>query len=356
MFIICPKCSAKYKIPEGIQLESGQKLKCSACDFVFLKGEEAPLTLDNTVPQSESPAAGVFSEPLHSADELKTTPADSLPEAFKPVDTPKKKKGVGLVFLYLIFVAALCALGWMYRDSLKPSMQTAFPSLTLDETKIPPKVRQNALPVRPKKVKPVNQPTIQVEDLAKAEPVKSTPKKAPEKMPKKPVEKPAAVVAKAPVPEPPTPQEKPIMAEVKEPVAEAEIVLPEPALNAQPIPVMPDPIIVPEPEVVPLFEVIEEPLPAATAAELSVNAITFRIEPTEEGIDQVLIEGQIQNTALQKKSVPVLTVLAVNKDGQILAQKKVHTAGDSLDAGAQISFYTSMIPAPADLDHIEVQF
>ena len=377
MFIICPKCSAKYKIPEGIQLESGQKLKCSACNFVFSKGEEAPLVLEEATESST----------LTSTPELKTTPADSLPEAFQPVDTPptKQKKGVGIVFLYLIFVIALCVLGWMYRDSLKPSMQAVFPSLTLDEAKIPPKARQNALPVRPKRVEPVNQPTVTVSELPQKEERPNKPPKKRTFQKGKPIKARPGVEKEIPViaAEPTVPQ--PIVTpEITAPATETtvpkttvsltettasettvpetetaipapikpEIILPEPTLDSQPAPILPEPT----PEIVPLFEVIEAPLPAATAEDLTVNTISFRIEPTEEGVEQVLIEGQIQNNAQDKKSIPVLTVLAVNKEGQILAQKKVHTAGDDLESGAQIPFYTSLTPAPADLDHIEVQF
>ena len=363
MFIICPKCSAKYKIPEGIQLESGQKLKCSACNFVFSKGEEAPFVLEEATESST----------LTSTPELKTTPADSLPEAFQPVDTPptKQKRGVGIVFLYLIFVIALCVLGWMYRDSLKPSMQAVFPSLVLDEAKIPPKARQNALPVRPKRVEPVNQPVVTVSELPQpVVTVSELPQK--EELPNKPpkkrtfqkgkpikarpgIEKEIPVVAAEPTVHQPivTPEITVPETETAIPVpSNPEIILPEPTLDSQPAPILPEPT----PEIVPLFEVIEAPLPAATTKDLTVNTISFRIEPTEEGIEQVLIEGQIQNNAQDKKSIPVLTILAVNKEGQILAQKKVHTAGDDLESGAQIPFYTSLIPAPADLDHIEVQF
>ena len=415
MFIICPKCSAKYKIPEGIQLESGQKLKCSACDFVFLKGEEAPLSLDEPVISGESsastePTIETFSEPLHPASELKATPADSLPDAFKPVDAPaqKSKKGIGIILLYFILVMALCALGWMYRDSLKPSMQTAFPSLVLDENKIPPKARQNALPVRPQKVEPVNQPAVQVTDLPQADKMNKIPQRVAPKQnvqpqrvktdmnsktlpksarPNLPPQRPTypnknippktGTAPKTGVNSLPTPTDKTIAPKpvietqvptpskpnlepkkiipVQQPV-EPEIVLPEPALNSEPIPVFPEPVMIPEQEVVPLFEIMETPLPAGTAGELSVNTISFRVEPTEEGVDQVLIEGQIQNMTANKKSVPVLTLLAVNKEGQILARKKVHTAGDDLEAGAQLPFYTSIMPAPAELDHIEVEF
>ena len=35
MFVICPKCAAKYQIPAEISLKEGQKVQCSACQHVF---------------------------------------------------------------------------------------------------------------------------------------------------------------------------------------------------------------------------------------------------------------------------------------------------------------------------------
>ena len=35
MFITCPKCSAKYKIPSEINFNEGKKLQCSACQNIF---------------------------------------------------------------------------------------------------------------------------------------------------------------------------------------------------------------------------------------------------------------------------------------------------------------------------------
>ena len=309
--------------------------------------EESAVSTES--PVSTAPNGDAFSEPLHSADELMRTPADSLPEAFQPVNAPvpKAKKGIGVVFIYLILVIILCVLGWMYRDSLKPSLQTAFPSLSLDEAKIPQKVRQNALPVRPRKIKPLNQPIVQIEELSKTD-VKPTSEKE-----SQPEIKPVKNSIPNDLPKPAIPQKQ---------EEKSEIVLPDPTVESEQKsikgsePSLPDSTIFPEPEVVPLFEVIEAPLPAGTDSDLSVSTVSFRVDHTEDGSDQVLIEGQIQNNSPDKKSIPVLTVLAVNKEGQILAQKKVYTASDYLESNVQIPFYTSITPAPVGLDHVEVKF
>jgi len=402
MFIICPKCSAKYKIPEGIQLESGQKLKCSACNFIFVKGEEEPFVLEKPLTDTESAPTAfsdsvpplppepkmteskAFSEPLYTT-KSQSSSADSLPEAFKPVEatppTPKKKVGF-IILIYLILIAVLCAAGWAYRDSLKPSFKGTFPALYPSEEKLPPKMKQNALPIRAQRPAPVNQPTVAVEELPQISNKngnaqtqnqdKSTPRKEKTVAPK---------AVTAPIVQPKPAVQKPVQQDSQQPVVKAPIVQVVPESNPLPVepapvtvtpelsapaptPVLPEPIIVPEAEVIPLFEtqepslfeVVDTPLPSATGNELTVGRISFRIEPTEENIDQVLIEGQIQNIAPQKRSVPLLTILAMSRDGQILAQKKVHTAVDSLESGETTSFYTSLMPAPINLDHIEVQF
>ncbi|MDY6407306.1 MAG: zinc-ribbon domain-containing protein [Pseudomonadota bacterium] len=374
MFIVCPKCAAKYKIPEGIQLESGQKLKCSACDFVFMKGEEAPLILDEAfIPsqdsEAESSTQGPFSKPLYTAQELKSSPADSLPEAFQPVaEPPKKKRGIILALLYVVLVVVLCAMGWMFRDSLKPSFQTNFSSFMPDESKIPPKIRQNALPVRPKKVQPAFQPVVEVSKLSQLDAPKRetggqpTPSKKVDAMEIKRPLAPMKVEKDLPVPTDknaiPTPVSDLSLEQERKvsPTAQSEIVAPDMNLAGQNDWNMPEPITLNEPDVVPLFEVLDTPVPAGTPAELSVTGITFKVEPTEDGLGQVLIEGQIQNNVSEPRSVPVLTVVAVNKEGQRLIQKKVHTATDSVGGGEQIPFYTSLSPVPDTLDHIEVEF
>ena len=106
----------------------------------------------------------------------------------------------------------------------------------------------------------------------------------------------------------------------------------------------------------PLFDVIEAPIPLANNAELSVEHQSFRIEQNEAGQEQVLIEGTIQNKASTPKTIPTLIVRIFDKDNTLLTQKKVHTTIKQLESGQIIPFYTSLIPVPLGIDHIDVQF
>ena len=46
MLVTCPKCSARYEVPPEISLKTGQKVQCSACEYVF---ELAPVA-EETAP------------------------------------------------------------------------------------------------------------------------------------------------------------------------------------------------------------------------------------------------------------------------------------------------------------------
>ena len=98
MFIICPKCSAKYRIPDDILLEKGQKLKCSACNHIFFKGDEAPLELGDFTSESVSETAiaqneeAPFSTPMYRTEIAKISQkVNPLPEAFQPVESKQKQ-------------------------------------------------------------------------------------------------------------------------------------------------------------------------------------------------------------------------------------------------------------------------
>lgn len=207
MFIICPKCSAKYRLPDDIDLKEGQKLKCSACGLVFEKGQEAPFVLERpessvpdqeisteeSKPQNNPPPEWTApeyvsggqsgAEPAVSDDEVFRTPmfdraiaagnreaaglnmspasfgrsGDIIPEAFVPVESssPKtsKKSGLVLVVIYLVAIIGFCCAAWHYRDMLMPAFYSFMPRPT-NERAIRPVVREN-VPATKKDSKPV---------------------------------------------------------------------------------------------------------------------------------------------------------------------------------------------------------
>lgn len=162
MFIICPKCNAKYKIPAEITLSDGQKLKCSACQFIFSKGEENPLVLEKaireeekqpeilpkiekiTVPNNETGPIPViecdaFSKPLYTQDDIPVLSPNSVPDVFQPAPPPKRKNYLWLIPIYIILLIGLCYAGWMGRDLLKPQFSQILPPTTPQSTQPLPK-------------------------------------------------------------------------------------------------------------------------------------------------------------------------------------------------------------------------
>lgn len=385
MFIICPKCSAKYKIPDGVDLAPGQKLKCSACDFIFEKGQEAPLILETTVqdntpvsgntpaqpttpaakaPTSEDPIPPAFSNPLftqpieQAAPVLPTLTADSVPVAFQPVNTPPRKSHVGLIVIYLILLVALCVVGWSCRSLLKPTLTDLFPA----ESSRRSSIRTSVQPTLPQTA-----PTQPTPDPIQTEsPVKPDPKPIAE-----PVKQPSPTPAIQPMPAQPKAQANAYPSQPVRPVVRTDTV-PLPAEYPVPAPIRP-PQALPEPpqdlpdhpadtrtesadDQVPLFDMMVDPLAAATPADLALANLTFRTVMDDNGLPQLLIEGSLRNNGADTRSLPFITVVVSDKDGTPLTQKKVHITADSIAPGEVVSFFTGITPAPVGVDHVDVHF
>ena len=403
MFIICPKCSAKYKIPEGITLENGQKLKCSACDFIFVKEEEKPFILEPEMKTEETKT--VVEPPAASEETPKTEPefpvieeqtpvwnnippvsdtgkGDSLSETFQPVETPKNKKGLWLIPIYILSIGVLCWAGWTFRDSLKPSFKTTFSNLASQRREI----SQSEKALKMIAPKPVVSPKVVVKPLdesqtkeeikpAKEENVSDV---ALEEKPAKPVQKTESktkeVEQKINEPEP-KPVETKVTVKEEEPIVTSEkaeepedIEISEPVkLTDLPLAENIEPMnsitaVEPEPDDIPLFDIVEETKPVETwedttwKQDMAVNDLSFRVEVNQDGLEQVLIEGEIQNTGINPHVVPPFDILILNRDGEILNQKKIHLSTNQLEAGEAAPFYTSLVPAPKEIDHVDIRF
>ena len=423
MLIICPKCSAKYKIPDDVTLDDGQKLKCSACSFIFFKGEEAPLPLEalavpesSVAPQAAEQPEPAFSKPLYT----QKPEADSLPEAFQPVTapTPKKKGSWLMMLLYIAIVVALCIAGWAFRGSLNPAINEVLPAgirahqsqpvkktkpAPLDKKAVPTvkvepltekpiPAKQEVTPIKPVVPKPATEPDeVSIKVLPYSDHVVPNKNHSDEVSVKpslysSPVILPPeeSVSAEEPVfvdpNELPMPKSEPTpdirIVEVQkelgpfEPnhtVAEQstipELPIPQPAIQpVEPLPDIPqaspdfeDEIWESEDEAS-LFELVGQTLPVGTEKELVVEHLTFRVEPDEIGQDQLLIEGHIQNQSSETLGVPALTVLVLNRFGQVVADKKVFVGIDHLKPMENIPFFTGINPAPTGVDRVEVHF
>ena len=336
MFIICPKCSAKYQIPEGITLQEGQKLKCSACDFVFLKGEESPLVLEQPIIQKTTePITEAFSTPLYTQPDSVEQPTPvtttSLPEAFQPIINPKKSRSyLWFIPIYIILIIALCMLGWHFRESLKPSILEVIPQTIKQET-IPEKIKTHLPPKQEVKTQKEGKNNTLKPIQQKEETVKKT-------------QAPVTAPLKQPAPETSLPKDEKQLQPIVEPI---QIQTHSEEAKAPSLP---------QEDIVPLFDAIAAPIPTATNQELEVVQISFRIAPDEMGTEQLLVEGTLQNKSTEIRSVPPLTVLLLDKENNILNRKKIHVDNKQLQPSQVLPFYTGITPFPIGVDHVDVQF
>ena len=126
MLVTCPKCSAKYEIPGEVHLSAGRKMKCSACQHVFLLPE-----LSEAVPEDNATTEEVVeidpvgvAKPETSQKVFADGPVfqDDVPQPFVPVSTQEveHKRPVNLwatIISVVVLVIAL-AMGVLYRDTL----------------------------------------------------------------------------------------------------------------------------------------------------------------------------------------------------------------------------------------------
>lgn len=167
MFIVCPKCAARYQVPDDARPGKAAKFKCSACGAVF-ENQAAPETAAPPVPPkppaaearppvlteepprmpaapAEAPETGesseVFKTPLYQellASETTLHPVDSgaedkeamtvIPSAFVPVEkTPKRSHKFVFIPLYLLFIGVLCWQAWAHRAALMPAFYELMP-------------------------------------------------------------------------------------------------------------------------------------------------------------------------------------------------------------------------------------
>ena len=414
MFIICPKCSAKYKIPDGITIDDGQKMKCSACGFVFFKGEEDPLILENSVceqpvqkqPVAQSePATEAFSKPLYTDESEGNRPIAPLPEAFQPV-APKKSRHAWTILLYICLIAAACAGGWFFRDFLAPSTYQSVPNSLAGANW---HISHQAAPEKAVETsKPSPQKEVQIQSQQQAQPVKQhqahrpaapTPKQADKRhIIRRP--EPVVPAIKEPVkPEPPLPEvptpairydSKPDVIEnavtpepdIKEEAVEETAPAEMPVATEDPVDIVPDkPDIIPPaietpmlPEAfadfrekqelpsfddeveIPLLEEVSESAkePATENGKLTIDNVSFRTEPDLTGTLQLLIEGRVLNETNVDQPVGLLKLVVRNQLGEQVAQKNIHVDADTLSPRGSVLFYTGIVPAPSEASRIEV--
>ena len=136
MLITCPKCSAKYKIPDEINLKKGQKVQCSACEHIFefisTMPEEVEKKAHLLPPEDAVLSVSSKTEKIviqtKEADEPFKKESVPLPEAFRPVEARniRYRLPFGTIVLCFALLVCLIGIGWLWRDLLV--MNTSFDS------------------------------------------------------------------------------------------------------------------------------------------------------------------------------------------------------------------------------------
>ena len=128
MFVICPKCAAKYQIPAEIALKEGQKVQCSACQHVF-HFEKKQITEQN---ESVFDIPKIPEDPILKETEVvikteKVIAQTSLPEVFHPLKPMGQKKSQSwiLTLILALFLLVLVVIFWIYRGSLNSDIDNS---------------------------------------------------------------------------------------------------------------------------------------------------------------------------------------------------------------------------------------
>ena len=298
MFITCPKCSAKYKIPSEINFNSGKKLQCSACQHIFKffpdSVEQETTNKENLVPPEDAVLTITErTERIVIQEDGPDKKDASLPEAFCPVkETPSQNKPpYFLIFGCLIVLIIFSLLGWMFRDLF-----------WLDAT---PSIHQMNY-VRPPRKKVVHKNITQPKVIKKETPTVDTSMDIP----------------------------LTFESESKtEPVVSQNIV--SESVNA--LPVAPDPVVP---------DVHENKTP------LSVRAVRFR--KTQTG-DAFLLEGVLKNITQNAVNLPEkVHAIAYGTEGTVLFEKDIYLSKGVIQPGMEQAFFGTYSPIIEGVQWVDV--
>ena len=114
-------------------------------------------------------------------------------------------------------------------------------------------------------------------------------------------------------------------------------------------------------ENVPLFAV-DEPEPAKQINTdeanriLKIQDIAYEISQNEAGVMRLLIKGNVANTELTKVVIPQLKAVVYDQNDTPVARKRIILSQPEIDGNSVQSFFSSVVPAPEQVSHVEVVF
>lgn len=349
MLIICPKCFTQYQISDENASLKGKKCHCSACgcyfeqeDFVELKPETkiVKTSADSAMEIFEYPkkeektfldephepiSLSLFNEPLKEEKEPKftTNPFDYVPEEFKPV--PPKKTSLISLFFWLGLGVGICYFAYLQKDYLlnfmNKTIETKFETTNAVVTE-----KKSIMPAV-KKVAPamLDQQSIQQVTVEKLNELPQTENAS------LPVQQEASLETKN---------------DDSLPIIENEPVI-------QPMNNMPS-----ETQSTTVNQ--EQNLPSSDATApleaLQIQNISYEIGVNEVGIERLLIKGVVVNTSIYHRELPLTKAVIYDLTDRVVARKRIVYLEKVIDGNSEISFETSVVPAPQSVSKIEVNF
>lgn len=395
MLIICPKCFTQYKIPDESASLVGKKCHCSACgcyfehkdDVVELKQEEIKkerTVLEKTmdifdVPEKEEKmffdephepiSLSLFNEPLKEMKEPKFTkdPFDYVPEEFKPVQ-PKKTSLISLV-LWLGIGFGICYAAYSQKDFLLQVMNQTIEKAFGSNEKTFQKEKKSIEPVV-QKMEPARLDEKSVQQVVS----ETLPQLKKEEKESPVVDKKEMLSSSGEINERPfLPikegnekmvdfQEKVSLSEEVDGIKEMTPLSEQQELQANTLPVINPPLQSNEGSSQMPVDGVQEGIneiqngQIAPISALEVQNVSYEIGMNEVGTRRLLIKGVIVNTSVYQGRLPLTKAVVYDYSDRVVARKRIHYLEKVIDGNSELSFETQVVPAPANVSKIEVNF
>ncbi|MBQ6853889.1 MAG: zinc-ribbon domain-containing protein [Alphaproteobacteria bacterium] len=101
-------------------------------------------------------------------------------------------------------------------------------------------------------------------------------------------------------------------------------------------------------------------VPEASVSEasriLTIRDIVYELSPNEAGVMRLMIKGNIANTELKKMVIPELKAVVYNHEDMVVARKRIILSQLEVEGNTVQSFFSSVVPAPAEVARVEVIF
>lgn len=354
MLIICPKCFTQYQILDEDTSLKGKKCHCSACGCYFdladdvieltsshQKRDEVEKTMDVFSSVDKEPSSSLkdsyepislslFNEPIKDEKEPKfeKSPFDYVPEEFKPVQS--KKTPLLSLLIWLLLGAGICYAAYMQKDYLLNFMNKTIEK-KFEISAAEPEKTKESISLKVEKMQPAELDAKAVQKVA-IEDLNQIPLKEIQiENDLKPIDMAESLSSALPI-------ENNI---TEEPINQETVLKEESSEKIEPVAVQ--------------EEIQSQPQTPQVDA-LEVQNISYEIGLNEVGMERLLIKGVIVNTSLYQQKLPLTKAVIYDYSDRVVARKRIVYLEKVIDGNSEISFETSVVPAPKSVSKIEVNF